>query len=357
MALSGLVEKKIAKQQSTISETDAKNALTGNLCRCTGYQAILDAAKSINVSKCQSLATRYSDSEQTLDLQRIISEELLIQSGEYIFYAPKKLSDAIAFLKQNLEAKIIGSATDLGVFHNKHKMKLTKMLSLHLVDELYDIMEKDGEVFLGARVTITNLRNFCKGRFDELAHYIDIFASPQIKNNATVVGNIANASPIGDLPPALLALGAVVYIYSDGNEKQIKLTDFFLSYRKTELKAGEIITKISFKLPKKVYFKAMKNSVRKDLDISTVNFSAYVDEKNKEIRLAAGGIAATPLRLKKTEEFLLQNGIDQKSIKNAINVLHSEFTPLSDHRGSNSYRRVLVENYFKRVLSEYLEAR
>jgi xanthine dehydrogenase iron-sulfur cluster and FAD-binding subunit A len=191
-----------------------------------------------------------------------------------------------------------------------------------------------------------------KDHCSELAHYLDIFASPQIKNVATVIGNIANASPIGDTPPAMLALNASVII--NGN-KVIKLSDFFLAYRKTALKPGEIITGLKFPLPKTGSdFKLYKNSNRKDLDISAVNFGIHVEWKDKakkaidQITISAGGVAATPLRLKQTENFLKQNF----DIEGAVQVLHSEFTPLDDVRASGAYRHVLLENYFRRFFAE-----
>lgn len=219
------------------------------------------------------------------------------------------------------------------------------------MEELYQIEETQGEVKLGARVTHTEFRHFIKNRIPEFATYLDIFASPQIKNIGTIVGNIANASPIGDTPAALLSLDAVICT----SKREIPITKFFLAYRKTALEHGEVITHIKFKLPSKdSSLRFFKYSNRKDLDISAVNFAIKVDWKDsskkeiQDIAIAAGGVAAIPLRLLKTEEFLKKTF----DIEGAVKELHAEFNPLSDLRASAAYRHVLIENYFRKFFAE-----
>lgn len=352
MALTGLVEEKIAKNEKTIDEKEAKNCMTGNLCRCTGYQSIVNAALSMDLARAHSVKERFFCDKQKATLADAFKTPVALDSDEFSYAAPKTLQGALDYLAANPDARLVGAATDLGVVHNKRKITLTKLLSLHLIPELYEIKEQNGVVTLGSRVTLTELRHFVKDRCPELAHYLDVFASPQIKNAATVVGNIANASPIGDTPPAMLALNASVII---NGSKEIALSQFFLAYRKTALAPGEIITGLKFSLPKKESdFKLFKNANRKDLDISAVNFAIQVEWKDqakkeiKEITMAAGGVAATPLRLKQTEDFLKSNF----DIDAAVKVLHSEFKPLSDVRASGAYRHVLVENFFRRFFAE-----
>jgi xanthine dehydrogenase small subunit len=352
MALTGLVEKKVAAQETTLTPTEAKNCMTGNLCRCTGYQPIIDAAMAMDLTQAESIKKRFITAHQEEALKESFMTPVAIESDEFSYAAPKTIKDALDYLKANPDARIAGATTDLGVIHNKRKITLTKLLSLHLIPELYNITEKNGHIILGARVTMSEFRHFMKDRCPELAHYLDVFACPQIKNTATVVGNVANASPIGDTPPALLALKASVII---NDQKEINLSDFFLAYRKTALAPGELITAIKFPMPKAgADLKLYKNANRKDLDISAVNLGIHVewkDQSKKEIQdmtLAAGGVAATPLRLKKTEEFF-KNHFD---LEGAIKVLHSEFTPLSDVRASGAYRHVLVENFIRRFFAE-----
>lgn len=355
MALTGLVEEKLQKKEKTIDEKEAKNCMTGNLCRCTGYQGIVDAATTIDLKKCESIKKRFYSEKQDVDLVKTFSEGVMLEGEEFSFFAPKTLEEAVNYLHTDPDIRIIGGTTDLGVVHNKRKIKITKVLSLHLIRELYNVTENHGEIQLGARVTHTEFRHFIKDRMPEFAKYLDIFASPQIKNVGTIVGNIANASPIGDTPPALLALNATVCIMGPQGRREVPLSKFFLAYRKTDLKQGDIVTGIKFKLPSKnSTVRFYKNSNRKDLDISAVNLAFNIEWQDdskkviKDITIAAGGVAATPLRFVKTEEFLKKN----LDVDLAVKELHSEFKPLSDVRASSAYRHVLVENLFRRFFTE-----
>jgi xanthine dehydrogenase small subunit len=359
MALTGLVEEKIQKNENSISEQEAKNALTGNLCRCTGYESIIKAATHTTINPKDSLHHRYFNEEQNSDLLKISSTPVHLKNASFEFYAPTSITAALDYLKIHPDAKILGAATDLGVQVNKRKIKFQNLLSLHLVKELYITTIANQQVHIGARVTLSELRHSMKNHLPELTSYLDIFASPQIKNIATLIGNIANASPIGDTPPALLALEANVEIASLNGNKTIPLSEFFVSYRKTKLKVDEIITQLSFRLPSNHFtLKLYKNSNRKDLDISAINLALkvdWIDEKKtaiSNITLAAGGIAATPIRLSKTENYLKTHKISKANLDQVLTILHSEFKPLSDVRASKAYRHILVENYFIRALSE-----
>lgn len=357
MALAGLCEEKLACKQTQINEEEGKNALTGNLCRCTGYNSIVDAAVSIDLKKEKSLKERYHSKEIEGHLRDLCSEEIRFENSNFLFYAPKTYDQAFDFLANNPDTRIIANGTDLGVVHNKRKIKLNKLLSLHLIDEAYKISESKGVVSLGSRVTLTEFRHFLKGKCDEYANYLDIFASPQIKNNATVVGNIANASPIGDNAPVLLSLDGEVELVSSKGSRREKLSEFFLDYRKTSLRNGELIKAIRFELPKPGHFKAFKQSIRKDLDISTLNLAVNIDLEKKQIKqvfIGAGGIAAIPLRLKKTEDFLRDKNLEEMTIAKACEVAQSEFTPIDDVRASASYRRVVFQNSLKRILEQWV---
>lgn len=351
MAITGLVEEKLQKKEKTVDEQEAKNCMTGNLCRCTGYQPIINAAMSINLDECESIKKRFYSDKQEAELTKTYAESVYVESEEFKFFAPKTLQEATEYLKQNPEARIMASATDLGVVHNKRKTKLTHLLSLQNISELYKIEQNGNEIKLGARVTHTEFRHFIKDRLPEFATYLDIFASPQIKNIGTIVGNVANASPIGDTPAALLSLDAVIVT----NTREIEISKFFLAYRKTALMPGEIITHIKFNLPSKdASIRFYKYSNRKDLDISAVNVAIHIDWKDKakkeirDVKIAAGGVSAIPLRLLKTEEFLKKSF----DVEGAVKELHQEFNPLSDLRASAAYRHVLVENYFRKFCAE-----
>lgn len=351
MAITGLVEEKLSRNETTVNEQEAKNCMTGNLCRCTGYQPIINAAMSIDFSECDSIKKRFYSDKQKTELADVFSKSVYVESEEFKFFAPKTIQEAADYLKQNPDARIVGSATDLGVVHNKRKIKLTHLVSLQNIPELYKVEQSGPEIKFGARVTQTEFRHYIKDKLPEFATYLDIFASPQIKNISTIVGNVANASPIGDTPPALLALDAVIVT----NKREIPISKFFLAYRKTALEMGELITHIKFNLPSKdASVRFFKYSSRKDLDISAVNFAIHVDWKDKakkeirDVRIAAGGVSAIPLRLLKTEEFLKKNF----DVEGAVKELHQEFNPLSDLRASAAYRHILIENYFRKFCAE-----
>lgn len=355
MALTGMVEEKLSKKENTIEEKEAKNCMTGNLCRCTGYRPIVNAALSIDLSKCESVKKRFYSEKQEVDLTKNWKEGVEIESDSFQFFAPKTIPEATAYLKYYPETRIIAGASDLGVVHNKRKIKLTRLLSLHLIPSLYEMSVSSNEVKIGARVTHTEFRHFMKDKMPEMVKYLDIFAGPQIKNVGTIVGNVANGSPIGDTPPVLLALNATVVIAGPKGEREIPLSKFFLAYRKTDLGQGELITHIKFTVPSKnASIRFYKNSNRKDLDISAINLAIKVDWKDaskkgiQDIVIAGGGVAATPLRFYKTEELLKKNF----DIEAAVKELHTEFKPISDLRASGAYRHVVIENYFRKFFKE-----
>jgi xanthine dehydrogenase small subunit len=355
IALTGLVEEKLSKKDLEVGIEEAKNCMTGNLCRCTGYQPIVNAALAIDLSHCESVKERFYSEKQEAELIKTYNESALLESDEFTFFAPKTLKEALEFLKLYPDTRIMAAATDLGVVHNKRKIKLDKLLSLHLITELYEIKQSGKEIKFGARVTHTEFRHFIKDKVPEFATYLDVFASPQIKNIGTIIGNVANASPIGDTPPALLALDATVCILGPQGEREVPMASFFLAYRKTSLVHGEIITAVKFNIPgDNSTVRFYKNSNRKDLDISAINLAIRIEWKDKakkeinDISIAAGGVAATPLRFTKTEAYL-KNNFD---VDGATAVLHGEFSPISDVRASSAYRHILIENLFRKFFVE-----
>lgn len=360
MALTGLVEKKLCQKQTEISACDAKNATTGNLCRCTGYQPIIDAAKNISIPESESVSKRFSNLASQKDVAAHLKIPIILTSDKFSFFAPVKIKDAAAHLAKNKSLKIIAAATDLGVVHNKRKERLNQTLSLHLIPELYEI-EKTSKTRLsvGARVTLSDLRLFVKDLIPEFATFLDLFASPQIKNLATLVGNVATASPIADTPPFLLTMNTEVEIQGPLKRRKVKLESFFLDYRKIDLSSKEMIVALHFDIPQKNESLALyKISQRKDLDISAVNFAARVlwadkeKTKIKDIKIAVGGVAATTLRLYKTEKSLTNEKLDQARMTKALEQLHAEITPLSDLRATSTFRHVVTENLFNKFFRE-----
>ncbi len=349
MAIVGDIEAKIkTKNTKTVSTQQVKNALTGNLCRCTGYQPIIDAFLSIDLKKVKSLDSAYYSKAIDANLKKLRKSSLLLQSDEFSFYAPTTLNEAKKYLKKHKNIKIVAGITDLGVLHNKQKQRITHAMSLHLIADLYTISKTTSTVTVGAQISLSALRNYIATSIPEFAKFLDIFASPQIKNVATLIGNIANASPIADTPPFLLVMNAKVEAHSTKGKRLIPLKDFYISYKKTKLTKDELITHVHFEIPtKKDVLGIYKVSQRKDLDISAVNLAIRIQlEKGKVklLQIAAGGIAATPLRLYKSEKVLTNKEITTDTIKTFLTTVRSEITPLSDLRASDDFRHLLVEN-------------
>lgn len=367
MAIAGLVEKRIdaGQLQEPISEKEAKNSLTANLCRCTGYSPILNAACSVDLKACKSVRERNEEPADLKQLRDTVKTPLLLDLPGFRLFAPAKLSEATAFLKKNAGTALLSGSTDLGVVHNKRKRALKDAISLHLIPELYKVRKiGKSKLHVGARVTLSEVRDFVKDALiPEFADFLDLFASPQIKNQATLVGNLANASPIGDTPPFLLVAGTVVHtLGTTGGRRRVPIEQFFVGYRKTALKPGEFITGVEFDIPSKdELLRLRKVSQRKDLDISTVNAAFRLKlERNtliREARIAFGGIAATPLRLAKTEA-LLQGasladlGEGKPLRQSVVDSLQSEIAPIGDLRSSAPFRRVTAENLMLQFLRE-----
>lgn len=362
MAMTWMLEKR-----ECVDEQTAKNHLTGNLCRCTGYQPIIEAAMEIGAQKLpanETYAARYLTRENVRTLRSAAKGSVEIKhhsltAGDLTFFAPATLSELLKYRKKHPKSVLIGAATDLGVLYNKGKATPTHLVSLHLIPELYKITATKSKVHFGARVTLANVRRTLEKSAPALGNILDLFASPQIKNAATLIGNIATASPIGDTAPFLLALGATLEIATPGRsaKRKISLGDFFLGYRKTALKSGEVITGIGFDLPKKgEFFRFYKTSQRKDLDIACVNAAIWIKLGKKQVitdsRIALGGVAAIPLRLRKTERLVKGEFASSALWDQAVECLQREITPLTDLRGTSAYRRVLAENIFRSLVNE-----
>lgn len=282
-----------------------------------------------------------------------------------LFEAPATLPELRNLRRKSPTSTLLGAGTDLGVASNKGRFHATHFLSLHLLPPLYRSSRSGSTLTLGARITLSELRRALED-VESVSDFLNIFASPQIKNFATLAGNIANASPIADTPPFLLALDAELEIFSptQKNTRRVLLKDFYLGYKKTDLKKGEIIWAIRMKLPSKnERLSFSKVSQRRDLDISCVNtgffFKAPLRKSEQarpaSLRLVLGGVAAVPLRLYATENFILKEGVSPTTKALALEKAQSEINPLSDLRGSAAYRRLVVRNLLDKFLSTVMK--
>ena len=334
-----------------ITEQKAKNYMTGNLCRCTGYSPILKAALDVDYTKIQPLSKVY----EKPDVNE--KESIHIEWDGNEFFAPKTLKEAVEYKKKNPEARVFSGATDIGVQVNKGKSAGTRLMSFHLIDELYDLKEKSGWIHVGARVSLDDLQNFIEDKAPEFANFLNIFASPQIKNAATLIGNVANGSPIGDSTPYLMTADAVVELYGPDGDREVPLVDFITGYKTFDLKSGEFITSIRFKvLDKTSRAGVYKVSQRRDLDISCVNGSFILNVeagKIKQARIAVGGVGPKTLRLKNVEEALEGEVLTSDIVKKSKKLIEDSVTPISDARGTEEFRRRVTGDLFEKYVQEH----
>jgi xanthine dehydrogenase small subunit len=363
MALCGLFESCKAKPDAQT----VKNYLTGNLCRCTGYTPIVEAAMSLDPAALPPLAERFVTSAVSKALKEIQSKPIVISNAQGKILAPVKLAEVSSLLKKYPKAVLLASGTDLGVQLNKGKRELGDLISLHLIPELYRSSQKGSVYQFGAKVSLEDVRRRCIQGIPEFSSLLNVFASPQIKNSATLVGNIANASPIGDTLPFLLVADGQVAVAKKPGKKVVPITELFQGYRKLALKSGEWISSVSFRAPLKTeVLRLYKAATRKDLDISTVSAAFLFDFKKSRkearpvihsARVALGGVAAVPLRMSRVETFLKDKVLDPTVVEAAQKILQEEINPLSDLRGSSAYRRILVQGFFQQYCDEIMQGR
>jgi xanthine dehydrogenase molybdopterin binding subunit/xanthine dehydrogenase small subunit len=379
--------------------------LSGNLCRCTGYRPIRDAAIeafSLRRSRGNETQTKSKNELETPYVvsygQDIFAERLKkagagpdsveYEFGNEKFFRPTSLTRLLNLLQQFPDGRLIAGATELGLDITKRYQKFPTLISVEAVAELKEIKSTETEWHIGAAVTLTQIEEKMAEEFPALGDMLHVFGSRLIRNRATMGGNLVTASPIGDSAPVLLALDAKVVIVSLQSsagvppalnksktaaggtpallrERTLPISEFFVAYRKTALQTGEILKAII--VPRGIskpgltrkcsWFKVSK---RREMDISTVAacFTVDLDKQNvvRHARLAYGGVAAVPSSAKKTELALLGKVWSKETIENVLPILRTEFTPISDVRGSADYRSGLVtsllEKFFHSVGDE-----
>jgi len=358
MAMTDLFEN---SNSTELTEQKVKNALTGNLCRCTGYSQIIEAAMDVKPENHRKLNERFKPSKNSEILQQpiFIQEQNRneIQNGGREFYAPLSLAEAAAYRDKNPDAYLFAGSTDLGVQYNKGKIRPLRFLSLHLVPELSAIERTEEEIIFGAGVTIESFRQQLKKKLPKASDFLNIFASPQIKNWATVVGNLANGSPIADTTPLLMSLDAEVEVINSKNQRRwIPLNSFYTAYKTLAMNPGELISRFKIQLPDPdVKLAHYKVSQRRDLDISTLNASFLVrikQDKIDKVRIVFGGVAATTLRLSAVENHLQGKLPSKLLFDEARQLIIGAIQPISDVRGSGDYRKLLAANIFEKWTHE-----
>jgi len=347
----------LKKLEKTPTEQKVKNYLSGNLCRCTGYEPIIKAGMSVDMKKVETFDSVYDDKSIQKDLVQL-EQEVLVSFENKSIYLPKTKEKALEYKKENEDLTITSGATDLGVVHNKGRINISKSLSLNNIDAMYSIKDSADELEFGAKASLTSIGHICDKYFPEFSNMLHIFASPQIKNAGTLVGNIINASPISDTVPFLRVANAKLKISSTDNSRIVDINDFIKDgYKNLDLKKEELVESVI--IPKtRDEFKLYKVSVRKDLDISTVTFACRYKLKGEtieDIAISFGGVAAFVIRAYELEKKAKGQIFNQQTFKSLSNEVRRTISPLSDHRGSDEYRNQLCENLLLKFCDEVIQ--
>ena len=322
-----------------INNDTINDAISGNLCRCTGYSPIIKAIKSVSDRK-----TKFTKVE-------IINKEKKVRLGNITYLKPNNLKE----LKDYLEVKsfqFIAGGTDLNLQRPIINEKENNIICLSSIKELNFIKKFKEKMVLGGAVTIENFLDSVRSKMPELIEILQRFGSPQIRNQGTIGGNLCTSSPIGDLAPLLMVLNSDINVFGKNGIKKTNIKNFFKGYRKNILKKDEIILSIEIPYPnKKNKIFSWKLSKRYDQDISTVSLAINIQtQKNiiKEIQMAAGGVAATPKSLDKLCKSMLEKKLDD-AIDFATENLDKFIQPISDLRGSSHYRLEAMKGLFRRL--------
>jgi len=346
------------ESDSALTEQRLRQGLVGNLCRCTGYEPILAAAMKIDASRVLKLNQLYDSPALAAELAHRDGEPVLIEAEGRVFYKPLTIDDAMQFKAKHDDCVIVSGGTDLGVQINKGIRAMSSVLSIVALKELRQLEISGGQIIAGASVPLTELEKLAQKAMPEYAKLFERFGSTQIKNAATLGGNIANGSPIGDSMPALFVLGAKIELASVGGRRRVDINNFYTGYKKNVATPGELISRVFIPLlGNGEVLKLYKVSKRHDLDISTFGAAIWIKLSGshiENIRIAYGGVGPMILRLPKTESHLRGSDVSERAFESAREIAVQEITPISDVRGSAEYRNKLAANI---LLKLYFELR
>ncbi|ODT67000.1 MAG: xanthine dehydrogenase small subunit [Pelagibacterium sp. SCN 63-23] len=332
-----------------------EKALQGNLCRCTGYAPIIRAGQAIsNYGKPQA-DPLWAERIAVKDKIRAINDgrRVEIDEGENRIVIPASLDDFATFYAEHPEARIVAGSTDVGLWVTKFMRRIGPVVFIGHLQDLRRIAETDNEVCFHAGVSYSEALPVIAAKFPQLAELWSRIAGEQVRNMGTIGGNIANGSPIGDTPPPFIALGAKLQLRRGEQRREIALEDYFIAYGKQDRQPGEFVESVTLPLlPVGEKFATYKLSKRKDEDISALcgAFRIFVNEAGnvEMVRIAFGGMAATPKRAKNVEAAVVGRPWNMATVEAALPAFPEDYQPISDMRASADYRLLAAQNLLKR---------
>ena len=327
--------------------------LGGNLCRCTGYRPIRDAALSLGPAPPDAFLDRLS--RPAPRLQAVEHEN----SGAR-FSRPNSIEQCLALLGSDPDARLISGGTDMAVESNLRSRRWPHLVSVEAIADLRQFSETASSVTIGAALPLNEIAMRWSEAPKVLLQWLQLFASPPLRNRATLGGNLATASPIGDGAPLLLALDAQVHLASQRGRRRVPLSSFFTSYRRTVLAPDELVASVEIPKPLPEFIRFYKVAKRRTDDISTVAAALAMDWDSSgriaRARLALGGVAAIPKRATAAEEAILGQRWNEDAVERAQAALDRTLEPIGDHRGSAEYRLAVSKSLLAKFLWERREA-
>jgi xanthine dehydrogenase small subunit len=323
------------------------HAMGGNLCRCTGYRPIRDAAWALGAPpEDDVLAQRQHRAAPAATPTQLDG-----------FARPTDLAQALDLLRTHADATVVAGATDWGVEVNLRGRRATYVVAVDRLPELREVTTGD-TIEIGAALTLSEAEAALGGAVPLLDEVWPQFASRLIRNGATIGGNLATASPIGDMAPALLALDATLVLASADGDREVALADFFTGYRTTALRPGELVRAVRIARPLAGLTAFHKIAKRRYDDISSVAVGLALDVVDGTVvraRIGLGGVAATPVRAHATEAALEGRPWSRATVETAAEVMRGEGTPMDDHRASAAYRSAMLGNALRRLWADTSE--
>ncbi|MFB6576811.1 xanthine dehydrogenase small subunit [Streptomyces sp. NPDC056402] len=329
------------------------HSLSGNLCRCTGYRPIRDAAFAVGAPTEDDPLARRREQSPPEPAATVYTQD------DSTFLRPGTLTEALELLRERPEAVVVAGSTDWGVEVNIRSRRANCVVAVDRLPELRSLDVASDYVEIGAAQTLTEIERRLDGSVPLLAELFPQFASRLIRNSATLGGNLGTGSPIGDSPPVLLALEASLLLADADGEREVPLADYFTGYRQSVRRPGELIRAVRIPLPLSPVTAFHKIAKRRFDDISSVAIAFALDIEGgivRKARIGLGGVAATPIRALSTEAALEGRAWTAETARAAARVLRGEGTPMSDHRASSVYRSAMLGQSLLKLHAHTTEA-